>query len=123
MNMWFTPNNIEEAKCILEGTETYVNVKNQNERILHRTPCISTSNEKLWRHVLGDKHTLLNHMHYYETRKPMSALKEWGKIELNPLMWLTIWKRHINAYISNEHSSVDGGNKHPEPPSAKKMSL
>lgn len=42
---WFTPNNIEEAKCIPEDAETYVNVKHQNERILRRTPCISTSNE------------------------------------------------------------------------------
>lgn len=27
--MWFTPQNMEEVKCILEGTETYVNVKHQ----------------------------------------------------------------------------------------------
>lgn len=43
--MWFTPANIEEGKCILQGTKTYVKVKHQNERILRRTPCISTSNE------------------------------------------------------------------------------
>lgn len=89
--MRFTPNNIGEAKCILEGTETYVNVKHQNERILRRMSRISTSNDELWRHVLGDKQTLLNRMHYYETRNPMNSLKEWGKIELNPLRWLTIW--------------------------------
>lgn len=118
--IWFTSSTIEEAKCILEGTETYVNVKHQNERILRRTLCISTSNVKPWRHVLGDKQTLLNRMHYYETRRSMHTLKEWGKIELNPIMCLTIWKRHINAYINNEHSSVDGDSKQPEPAPAKK---
>lgn len=118
--MWFTPNHIEEAKCILEGTETYVNVNHQNERILRRTRCIRTYNEKPWRHVLGDKQTLLNRIHYYETRHPMSARKECGKIELNPLMWLTIWKRPINAYINNEHSSGDVDSQLEEPAPAKK---
>lgn len=58
--MWFTPNNIEEAKCILKGTKTYMNVKHQSERILRRTPCISMSNEEPWQHILCDKQALLN---------------------------------------------------------------
>lgn len=48
--MWFTPQNVEEGKCILEGTETYVNVKHQNERLLRRTPSLSTSNDGRSRH-------------------------------------------------------------------------
>lgn len=43
--LWFTPQNVEEGKCILEGTETYVNVKYQSERLLRRTPSMSTSND------------------------------------------------------------------------------
>lgn len=68
-----------------------------------------------WQHVMGDKQTILNRMHHYEMRSPMIALKEWGKIELNPLMWLTIWKKHINAYVHNEHSTVDTDRYHVKP--------
>lgn len=49
--LWFTPQDVEEGKCILEGTETYVNVKHQSERLLKRTPSLSTSNDDPWRHV------------------------------------------------------------------------
>lgn len=65
--MWFTLQNIEEAKCIPEGTETYVNVKHQNERLLKRTPSLNTSNVNPWRHVLGEKKTLENRMYIHCT--------------------------------------------------------
>lgn len=28
----------------------------------------------------------------------MDELRAWGTLELNPLMWLTIWQRHITGY-------------------------
>lgn len=72
---WFMPQNIEEAKCILEGTEAYVNVKHQNERLLKRTPSLSTSNDHPWRHVMGEKET---ESRIYYTVHPAFQLKERG---------------------------------------------
>lgn len=96
--MWFTPQNVEEAKCILEGTDTCVNVKHQSERILKRTPCLSTSNDEPWRHVANEKQAMINRMFLFTTRTAMDDLKGWGTLELNPLMWLTIWQKHIADY-------------------------
>lgn len=90
--MWFTPQNVEEGKCMLEGTETYANVKHQNERLLRRTPFLSTSNEDLWRHVMGEAEAMNNRIFMFKTHRAMPQLKEWGTIELNPIMWLTIWR-------------------------------
>ncbi|CAE1233597.1 unnamed protein product [Acanthosepion pharaonis] len=104
--MWFTPQNVEEAKCILEGTETYVNVKHQNERLLRRTPFISTSNSEPWKVVLHEKEAILNRMYHYTTTRSMPRLEKWGKVELNPLMWLTVWKRHIDKYANNEYHEI-----------------
>lgn len=73
---WFTPQNIEEGKCILEGTETYVNVKHQNERLLRRTPSLSTSNEDPWRHVMREAETLNNRVFIFRTHRSMPQLKE-----------------------------------------------
>lgn len=96
--LWFTPQNVEEGKCILEGTETYVNVKHQNERLLKRTPSLSTSNDDPWRHVPGEKEAMNNRVFMFQTYKAMPQLKEWGTIELNPIMWLTIWRKYIDKY-------------------------
>lgn len=74
MNLWFTPQNVEEGKCILEGTETYVNVKHQNERLLKRTPSLSTSNEDPWRHVQGERKAMENNVHVHN-------IKDHGRIE------------------------------------------
>lgn len=27
---------------------------------------------------------------------------QWGSIEINPVMWLTIWRDHIDKYINNK---------------------
>lgn len=96
--MWFTPQNVEEGKCILEDTETYVNIKHQSERLLKRTPSLSTSNDDPWRHVMREKQAMLNRLYMFNTTRPMNKLVEWGAIELNPLMWLTIWRKHIDSY-------------------------
>lgn len=69
--MWFTPQNVEESKCILECTETYVNVKHQAERLLKRTPCLSTSNDNPCRHVMDGVETMKNRLHIFTTRRPM----------------------------------------------------
>lgn len=34
----------------------------------------------------------------------MHQLKEWGTIELNPLMWLTIWRKHKDSYITTKNN-------------------
>lgn len=36
----------------------------------------------------------------------MSKLEKWGEIELNPLMWLTVWKRHIDKFTNNEYHKL-----------------
>ncbi len=33
----------------------------------------------------------------------MSELEDWGVIELNPMMWLTIWRKYIDDYIDNKY--------------------
>lgn len=53
--MCLTPQNVEEGKCILEGTESYVNIKHQVERLLKRMPCLSTSNCKPWKVIMNKK--------------------------------------------------------------------
>lgn len=99
--MWFTPQNVE-GKCILEGTETFINIKHQNERLLKRTPSLSTSNDDPWRHVMGEAQALMNRLFLFQTKRPMQQLLQWGSIELNPVMWLTIWRDHIDNYINNK---------------------
>lgn len=111
--LWFTPQNIEEGKCILEGTETYVNVKHQNERLLKRTPSLSTSNDP-WRHVQAERKAMENRMFLFTTYVPMKELKEWGTIELNPIMWLTIWRKCIDDYINKQYIPKTD-NSHGEP--------
>lgn len=98
--MWFTPQNVEEGKCILEGTETFINIKHQNERLLKRTPSLSTSNEDPWRHVMGEAQTL-SRLFLFVTKRPMQQLLQCGSIEPNPVMWLSIWRDHIDNYIHN----------------------
>lgn len=120
--MWFTPQNIEEAKCILEGADTYVNVKHQQERILKRTPCISTSNKDPWRHVAAERQTMENRIFSYTTKRTMPQLKQWGVIELNPLMWLTIWRTHIEQYINNSYNVVET-NTQTQPKRSKRYSF
>lgn len=104
--MWFTANNVEEAKCILEGTQTYINIKHRSKRILKRTPSLSTSITNPWRVVLQEEQALKNRMFIYETHQSMPQLKDWGKVELNPLMWLTIWKDYIEKYVNNSYSET-----------------
>lgn len=33
----------------------------------------------------------------------MEALREWGICKINPLMWLTIWREHIDSLINNTY--------------------
>lgn len=103
--MWFTPQNVEEGKCILEGTETYVNVKHQNERLLKRTLSLSTSNGDPWRHVQGEANAMNNRVFIFWTYNPMPQLQEWGATELNPIMWLTIWKDYISKFVLLEYKA------------------
>lgn len=100
--MWFTPQNVEEGKCILEGTEMFINIKHQNERLRKRTPSLSTSSDDPWGHVMGEAQALQNCMYCYYTKRPMRKLIEWGATELNPTTWLTIWRDHIINYIENK---------------------
>lgn len=92
--LWFSKENVELAKCVLEGTKVLVNVKHQSERLIERTPCLSTSNTDIWNVVPHEEQPLLHRMIIYKTRARMDSLKEWGICKLNPLMWLTIWRDH-----------------------------
>lgn len=53
--MRFYQHNVDQAKFILEDRPTIVNVKNQNERLMRRTLCLSTSNEETWKIILNEK--------------------------------------------------------------------
>lgn len=37
----------------------------------------------------------------------MEVLKTWGVIELKPLMWLTIWRNHIEKFANNKYTVLD----------------
>lgn len=101
--MWFPPQNIEEAKCILEGTWTCVKVKHQPEKLIKRTPSLTTSNCKPWKVILHEKDAILNRIHHYKTSRPMPQLKEWGQIELDLLMWIRFWQKLIDRYSTNTY--------------------
>lgn len=97
--LWFTKENVEQAKCVLEGTNVLVNVKHQNERLIERTPSLSTSNTNVWNVVPGEEQPLRHRMIIYKTTRKMDILKEWGICKINPLMWLTIWRPHIDSLL------------------------
>lgn len=108
--MWFNTNNIEEGKCILEGTRTYINIKHQAERLQKRKPP-STCNVKPWQVVLQDTDAIKNRLFIYETHREMPNLKNWGKVELNLLMWLMVWQKFINKFIENKYDIYIKGNR------------
>lgn len=82
--VWFTPQDVEEAKCILEGTETYVNVKHRSERLLRMTPCISTSNSEPWKVVLHEKEAIQNRMYHLHDVEADAETREMGKDRAKP---------------------------------------
>lgn len=55
---------------------------------------------------MGEAQALQNRMYIYYTKRPMLKLIEWGAIELNPTMWLTIWSECILNYISTKKTSL-----------------
>lgn len=56
--LWFTKENVELAKCVLEGSKVLVNVKHQSERLIERTPSLSTSNSDIWNVVPHEEQPL-----------------------------------------------------------------
>lgn len=109
--LWFSKENVELAKCVLEGTKVLVNVKHQSERLIERTPCLSTSNTDIWNVVPHEEQPLLHRMIIYKTRARMDSLKEWGICKLNPLMWLTIWRDHRLYHQKYIHEEPDSNKK------------
>lgn len=101
--LWFSKENVELAKCVLEGSKVLVNVKHQSERLIERTPCLSTSNSDIWNVVPHEEEPLKHRMILYRTTQKMESLKEWGICKINPLMWLTIWREHINSLVNNTY--------------------
>lgn len=101
--LWFSKENVELAKCVLEGSKVLVNVKHQSERLIERTPCLSTSNNDIWNVVPHEEQPLRHRMIIYKTKQKMGDLKEWGICKINPLMWLTIWRDHINSLVNNTY--------------------
>lgn len=63
--------NVDQAKVILEGGTTHVNVKNNPERLMRRTPCLSTSNTDSWLTIPGEEPNLKARMHYHNLENPM----------------------------------------------------
>lgn len=101
--LWFSKENAELAKCVLEGSKVLVNVKHQSERLIERTPSLSTSNSDIWNVVPHEEQPLRHRMIIYRTTQKMDSLKEWGICKINPLMWLTIWREHIDSLINNTY--------------------
>lgn len=101
--LWFSKENVEQAKCILEGTKVLVNVKHQSERLIERTPVLSTSNSDIWNVVPHEEEPLKHRMIIYKTRGIMENHKEWSICKINPLMWLTIWREHIDSVLKNTY--------------------
>lgn len=64
-----------------------------------------TSNDDPWRHVQGEAEAMNNRVFLFRTYIPMPQLQEWGSIELNPIMWLTIWKEYIDKFVRDEYKS------------------
>lgn len=101
--LWFSKENVELAKCVLEGSKVLVNVKHQAERLIERTPSLSTSNSDIWNVVPHEEQPLRHRMIIYRTTQKMESLKEWGICKINPLIWLTIWREHIDSLINNRY--------------------
>lgn len=76
--MQFYSHNVDQAKVILEGGTTHVNVKNNPERLMRRTPCLSTSNRDPWLTIPEEELNLKARMHYHKVENPMPKLKYWG---------------------------------------------
>lgn len=50
---------------------------------------------------MGEAQTLSNRLFLFVTKRPMQQLLQCGSIEPNPVMWLSIWRDHIDNYIHN----------------------
>lgn len=102
----FYSHNVDQAKVILEGGTTHVNVKNNPERLMRRTPCLSTSNTDPWLTIPNEEPNLKARMPYYNMQSPMTKLKYWGAKKLTPRMWIILWKTYIEQW-ENKIYNID----------------
>lgn len=72
--------------------------------MIERTPSLSTSKTNVWNVVPGEEQPLRHRMIIYKTTRKMDILKEWGICKRNPLMWLTIWRPHIDSLLKNTYN-------------------
>lgn len=74
-------------KVLLGGEDMNANTKHTKACQMERTPIIMTTNHAPWELSPGDKITILNRCHYYQT-KSCPMLENIGKI--HPLAWPTL---------------------------------
>lgn len=55
---------------------------------------------------MHEKEAICNCKYHYTTTRQMPKRKIWGTIELNPLMWLTVWKKQIAKFANNEYQDL-----------------
>lgn len=63
---------------------------------------------------MGEADTMNNLVFIFKTHRAMPQLKEWGTIELNPIMWLTIWRPYIDQFVMGKYKA-EGNTKHKLP--------
>lgn len=94
--MWFTTNNVEEAKCILKCTKTYIRAERKNTKACR----LVTQNHGA---LLCKKKTPLKTD--FSTMRQDNQWRASGKWKLrtNPLMWLRVWNKYIAKYIEDNY--------------------
>nr|QTE03882.1 MAG: nonstructural protein [Turdus hortulorum parvoviridae sp.] len=91
-----TPETVEQAKLVLEGAPTMVNVKCKAPQLLQPTPVLITSNNDLWKFASGAREALEARMYHYKV-KPYPALKDVHK-GLNPEIWKALYLEYNMDY-------------------------
>lgn len=86
---------VDQAKLVLEGQQTMVNVKGKPHAILQPLPIIITANQDPWQYCSSAKQPLMDRMYYFRIRR-MPELEEIGKKKLNPNMWYDIFNDKLN---------------------------
>nr|WPR17604.1 MAG: non-structural protein NS1 [Pot worm parvo-like virus 2] len=85
---------VDQAKLVLEGSPTMVNIKGKAHQMLERTPIIITSNQDPWLYCSSARQPLMDRMHYFNTRR-MEELKDYKK-KPHPNIW------HLLFYVEKE---------------------
>lgn len=94
------PCSIEQAKLVLEGAPTQVNIKMKGPSILAGTPVIITSNNPLWKWCDSAKEALKARMYHHKVKTYTKEAGLQGK--LNP-GW---WRMRYEKYEDHLHTAA-----------------